>query len=176
MSLLDDSVEDFAPLVNCQPSLTSGGQKFCVVNGKLDLSGICLDFNDVAELARLISTSSSLQTLKLCFNSLCPLQVKVLCKALKKNTSIENFTLGWNERIQTKGISYVAKMLTKNKTIREVTLHKNYINDEGAAFLFDLLKTNTTITHLSLHGNKITSVGAKKTGEILENKYHLGTS
>jgi len=163
-----DSVEDIAPLVNCQPSLTSGATRFTPVNGKLDLSGVTLDFHDVEEIATMVKFNSSLRVLKLCFNHLCPSRVKILCKAIKRSNSLEVLILGWNEKMLAEGIMYVTKALSKNKSIREVTLHKNYIDDEGAFYLFDFLKSNSTITSLSLQGNKITSKGAKKLAKALK--------
>jgi Ran GTPase-activating protein (RanGAP) involved in mRNA processing and transport len=166
--LLEDSVEDFAPLVHCQPVMTNGGTRFGVVNGKLDLSGISLDFRDAEEVALMIKYSTNIKVLKLCFNGICPVRAKMICKAIKKNNSIEVLILGWNEKMGSEGILYLCKALTKNKRISEVTLHKNYINDDGASYIFDLLKTNTTIKRLNLQGNKITSKGAQKLAKALK--------
>lgn len=54
----------------------------------------------------------------------------------------------------------IADALEENKTLENLELRGNHIDDQGVIALTDALKKNTALTFLDLSGNKITDAGA----------------
>lgn len=60
-----------------------------------------------------------------------------------------------NNRIGNKGVALLAKALQENKSLVNLNLSRNEINDDGAEAIASMLKINYGVQNLGLHWNMI---------------------
>lgn len=74
----------------------------------------------------------------------------------------------WNKQIGTDCAKLLCDALKGNTTVTQLNLYNNGIGDEGAIALADALSGNSTINKLDLYNNKIGSEGAKALLEFMK--------
>ena len=125
-------------------------------------------FNDPDVYNFLISISNNINNLiflVLQDNEIDNESAKIIANIIEKSKSIEYLYLV-NNNIQ--NISYIAKALEDNKTIRKFLLNSNQIGNDGAKDLAKTLKINNTIDTLSISDNQIGDIGTKALADMLK--------
>ncbi|CAG8600267.1 20727_t:CDS:2 [Cetraspora pellucida] len=100
-------------------------------------------------LAKALRKNTTLTNLNLSYNELCELGGKVLAKALCKNNTLTNLDLSSNNHGESGGIA-LAKALCKNTALMNLILYDNKIGESGEKALADALCKNMISSNLDL--------------------------
>jgi hypothetical protein len=104
---------------------------------------------DITMLGLAMRSNCSLESLDLSFNMLYDDDMPNLVVALTKNTTLKLLNLMSNQ-LTTKGISTIAKYLSRWKGLQKLIVACNRFGEEGARSLLDGLQENTELTHLGM--------------------------
>jgi len=116
-------------------------------------------------LIELLKINKTILYLNLNWNFIDDQEMEIFSEVLKNNKIIQYFGLQWSNYSKMK---YLSKSLIFNKTIIELKLIQNNIDDNGVKNLSDMLKKNTTIKSINLHGNKISNKGIRYIADMLK--------
>ena len=97
--------------------------------------------------------------------------LKNVFNCLKFNNSIKNLDLAYN-RIRYDACKIIGQMIKENKSVINLNLNGNDIND-GLIFLVDALEKDETIEELSLSHNKIFEDYFEEIGRLIEKIKHI---
>jgi hypothetical protein len=95
-----------------------------------------------------------------------------LADALKVNSSVTSFNLGWN-CIGAVGASALADALKVNASLKEIGLISNVIGAEGSLALADTLKVKTSVTSFDLRFNGIDASELAHVDELIARNKRL---
>ncbi|KAI9032234.1 hypothetical protein DFJ74DRAFT_327001 [Hyaloraphidium curvatum] len=109
-------------------------------------------------LSELLSTSSSLQSIALEWNSLGAdtVAVRILADGLASSASLRALDLR-NNLLGDDSIHILSEGLKRNKGIRTIDLRWNRLTSHGASVLLHLLYHSTSIQNLELAGNEVSN-------------------
>ena len=99
--------------------------------------------------------------------------IKAIAGALILNTSLKRLVLGgvvFGCGIDEKGISVLANALVQNRTLMELDLRSNKINDVGAKALANKLQEHCSLVRIDLRSNPIGDEGAKALVDLVQNR------
>ena len=94
-----------------------------------------------------------------------------LSRILSENKSIRELNLRYNKLAE--GTSKLAKALETNDLLQVLILWRNDVDDDAAIAIADMLKKNSSIQHLDLQGNSIADEGMAAIGLALKTNKHL---
>ncbi|KAF9280109.1 hypothetical protein BGZ68_007479 [Mortierella alpina] len=129
---------------------------------------------EIANIAEVLKTNSTLTSLDLRANSIGDNGAKALAEALKTNSTLTTLNLRYNSIGDSGGQALVEALMT-NSTLTTLDLAHNSIGDNGGQALGEALKTNSTLTTLDLSGNSIGVHGGQALGETLKTNSTLTT-
>ncbi|CAF1021139.1 unnamed protein product [Adineta steineri] len=139
----------------------------------LNLWGNRFTYKSITILANVLGGNTTLRELDLSHNLLTDQGVEIISHFLSLNTcAIKDLDLSGND-ITDNGAQYLANMLTKNQTLKFLSLNKNQITDYGLSLLVKAVKNNNNkLTVLKLESNPdITPNGVEHAiNELKENK------
>ena len=126
----------------------------------LDVSGNFLSSNSVHTLLRGLQLNSSLTQLDVSHNSISLEAMMTLCTYLGDDDKCKLETLDlWGSNISPESAIELAHGLSRNCSVKELSVSYNPLGDSGVAALGTALETNKTITELELFDCSITTVG-----------------
>lgn len=142
-------------------SCTSKDAAICA--GRLGTEKSALLFARFVEnLATILTSSPSLEVLKLSMNGIRPEGLKRIAKAIEKNNKIKQLDLSWNglasnpsSRVALHGgLKEFAKALAVNASLKKIDLSFCEIDDKSADYLLKAIAKNDTLEFIDLSGNK----------------------
>ena len=113
---------------------------------------------NIKALARALHTNCVLTHLYLYFSLHDDEIAVVLSELLESNTTLTHLILSHEGLIDPSGWSALARALTKNSTLKCLSLESDSIMASEALAFADALQTNTTLTQLDLSGNSISGL------------------
>ena len=126
---------------------------------------------DIKALARALHTNCVLTHLKLvCFLHGDEIAV-VLSDLLESNTTLTHLYLSLKGPIDPSGWSALARALTKNSTLKCLSLESSSFMDSGVLAFADALQRNSTLTQLSLSWNAISGLGTEAICKALQTNH-----
>lgn len=114
---------------------------------RLDLSDVALTSDQMMELATALGPCSSLRTLEVMTDSQRPEASLKLCQALQQNQSVTSLTLG----VAGVHMSLVRDLLSRNSTLKALTLHVDNLQETGLSLLAEALRLNTSLLTLNVN-------------------------
>jgi Ran GTPase-activating protein (RanGAP) involved in mRNA processing and transport len=133
----------------------------------LSLSCNIIGNDGAVSIANALRTNKSLERLFLCRNEIGDVGVTSLANSFTQNVSLMELNLGGN-KIGTVGARSLAEALKVNTGFSVLSLKSCSIDDDGAAILGDALTTNAKLAKLDLSGNRIGTVGVVAIAAALE--------
>ena len=91
----------------------------------------------------------------------------ILCEAIKVNKTLTNLDLSVNG-INEAGATSIAEAIKVNKTLTNLKLSVNRISDAGATYIAEAIKVNKILTNLDLSVNGINEAGATSIAEAIK--------
>lgn len=155
----------------------------------------------VAAIAKLLTSSTPLETLNLAFNRFTGLQhiadalttnktlktlilrsnnvgdkVKYLCESLQSNSTLTFLDLA-NIGLDNSGLKHLGAALAKNSALKSLNIQRNKIGSDGLDAFFGAkgLSSNSTLTYLNLNVNSIGPKGASAVADLLKANASLQT-
>lgn len=114
----------------------------------------------------LASPRCGLRELSFWDNPLCDSGVRLLCRGLQDNKSLETLVLNF-VGLTTTGADYVAEALENNAVLTRLNLRFNAVGSKGAQRMAMMLHRNSTLRHLNLEDCRIGDRGAQLLGRAL---------
>lgn len=134
----------------------------------LDYENLALSQRDCKMLAKILKSEDiTVKTLRLTRNHLAGTPLKVLLKALRKNSSVRILDLSSNRLTEVEA-KWLGKLIKKNNTIKELYVAFNNIGGDGAKHISRALEQNTTIERLSLESNRLEVQGGRHVAGMLK--------
>lgn len=96
-------------------------------------------------------------------------EVIAICKVLSDNKTLRELNIS-NAQIGNVGATAMANLLKNNSTLKILALSFNNIGDEGCINIFNALHSNYTLQTLYLDHNKIGAAGAAAIAMLFKNK------
>ncbi|CAG8478685.1 7263_t:CDS:1 [Acaulospora colombiana] len=118
-------------------------------------------------LLKALRKNSTVRILDLSSNLLTDVEAKWVAKLLKKNSTIKELYLASN-RIGSDGAKHLAKALEENTTVERLSLESNRLSEKGGGYIADMLKINNTIKYIHLGSNNLQLAGIKEISEALK--------
>ena len=171
--------------------------QYCSKLRELNMTRTGISDPDFQCLATYVSSTTSLEELRIGWNDISVESIDSLCKALSANSSMRRLRMS-HCRLTTShcvclgqllrhpihcqiekldicgcsltsdGVGEVVSGLSDNTTLRELDLWWNQIGSEGAVAVATMLKTNSSLERLNLHWCGIGSRGGVELGAALE--------
>ena len=144
-------------------SCTSKDEKICA--GRLGTPESALLFGRfVDNLVTILSSSPSLQELKLSMNGIRPEALKQIANALAQNKTLKLLDLSWNglasnpsnKEALRDGLKSFAKAIAENTSLQRLNLSFCEIDDKSADYLFKAFAKNKVLEFIDMTGNKVT--------------------
>jgi hypothetical protein len=134
--------------------VTYEGREMIISKGKDSGGDIkMIDLSGVKVLAEGIAVSASLTKISLAKNNLGEEGTKIICEAMKGNTTITELDLsGWGHTSNiggAPGAKCVADMLRVTASLTSINLFANNLGPEGARALAPAIRDSTSLTYLS---------------------------
>ncbi|KAF2072213.1 hypothetical protein CYY_006479, partial [Polysphondylium violaceum] len=140
----------------------------------IDMSMVNLDQDNMKEISLALSSNQcKIQSLNLESNSFGDEGIKYLIDSIESNTSLTNLDLQCCESYN--GLEYIGKLISKNKTIKNLDWSYNESSYSCVINLSDGLRVNNTIEKLSLRGCHVEGWGALSIGDTLKINQSLKT-
>ena len=125
-----------------------------------------LSYEDVANLANLLTSSQSLTSL--CINAgISQEGIRMIAEALESNQFLTTFSISADE-ISAENSANLAKMLEVNQSLTTLTIDSLDINNEDITMLARALINNSSLTTLNLRVGTIGREGATAIAKMLE--------
>lgn len=120
-----------------------------------------------------LRSNTSLRELGLSSCSITGTHLDSLCEMLRVNSVLKQLDMSTNLCLDLASLKTLCLALTCNRSIQELILKGNAIDDEGMVFVCDMLQKNTTMLQIDLSENKIGNRGAALMGGALRFNSHL---
>lgn len=147
------------------PELKLGGNQAHESLTEMDLSGLGVDYRDIANLVCVLKDNPPLQALRLNNNKIGDEGAKALAEALADNSTLISLELT-NNWIGNDGANALTMALQHNISLKKLHLDRNNIEDDGVQGLANALKNNANLELLVLEDNNVRERGTIAINEI----------
>ncbi len=139
----------------------------CIIKS-LDCSNLSLTTDELKLLCGALKANTTVTRLNLSYNNIQYEGAEVISDMLRENTTLTGLILNDN-RIKDKGVGLICDVLkSSNSSLKSLHIKSNGIGDEGASELAAMLKSNKVITDLNLDINFITDIGANELADAIK--------
>lgn len=101
------------------------------------------------------------------YSSLSATEIRRIANLLKLNTALQKLSLDYHYDIGNEGAKAIGIALSKNNTLKELSIKRCDIDDVGAKYIADGLRGNRSLEKLDLSENKIGEKGAQAFCDML---------
>jgi hypothetical protein len=119
-----------------------------------------LDDEKIRRLSAGLKANNTLTDLDLSHNMISDRGVRSLCKFLTENVILTSLNLCDN-RVYADGAKYIGRALQINNSLLSLNIRLNRIGDKGGRYVFEGLKTNSGLQCLNIDGNGLEAEAAR---------------
>jgi hypothetical protein len=119
-----------------------------------------LDDEKIRRLSAGLKANNTLTDLDLSHNMISDRGVRSLCKFLTENVVLTSLNLCDN-RVYADGAKYIGRALQMNHSLLSLNIRLNRIGDKGGRYVFEGLKTNSGLQCLNIDGNGLEAEAAR---------------
>lgn len=119
-----------------------------------------LDDEKIRRLSAGLKANNTLTDLDLSHNMISDRGVRSLCKFLTENVVLTSMNLCDN-RVYADGAKYIGRALQINHSLLSLNIRLNRIGDKGGRYVFEGLKTNSGLQCLNVDGNGLEAEAAR---------------
>ena len=116
----------------------------------LVLINITITDEDTSHLSTMLSINKTLETLELSNCNITDNDVRYICEGLAKNQTLTELNIGYNPQITSASTSTIAELIITTKSLTELRLDDNSLNDDDINTICTALVENITIQTLYL--------------------------
>jgi Ran GTPase-activating protein (RanGAP) involved in mRNA processing and transport len=137
----------------------------------LNLMGENIDDHKAIALAETLKENRTLTSLNLFCNHISDFGLESLAESLETNNTLTSLNLGSNPIVH--GLRWIAKALTVNKSLSDLSLRSCRLNTEGIKLIATALSKNSTLKRLNLSTTQIDNEGLEALSRAVQENESL---